>query len=395
MHNDWLVNVVAAAGKPYSEPTDIGFSLNPVKAVKGTVRSIARVGRKVQKTTSKALKKIPVMGPTLDAAWSMGPIGGALTIASMAGRVANGDRIDRVAYDALKKRVKDVKTVLPLATMIIGAGGGPPIAPGAEGVVAAGNAISKAMPIAKPALDAVRAELGKKSPDALKAFDLTLTVLNGSATTATIPAPIKEAGKILSATLAGKPAGNLDAAIAGLPTVQKNGVKTALTFYTAQKVQGSTRDNTVTTLPTFVKIGNIQIGKDAVLKLAEQELRHKPEVQKGFSAAVGVLAHKANPTAVIAARDAMTPEQRKGFDIGASVRVGQLAAPLKPEIKPREKLGFYLAKGSEGLKPEARKQILQSVQDPTMVKGVRMALTEEHKGIFERIVEFFLGAKTV
>jgi hypothetical protein len=389
MHNDWLTNVVLAAGKPYQEPTDVGFDLNPINAVKKVGKAIGRTVRKASKTVRGTLEKIPVAGPTLSAAWSLNPVGSAALVVGTAGKIAEGERIDKAAYGALKSRVKDVKTVLPLASALIGM---PSVGAGAEGAIAAGNAISKTMPLGKPALDAVRSELGKNS-EALAAFDISMAMFEGRPTSDN--AAIKKAVGIAGETLKGKSGAAFDAALAPLNSNQKRGVKSAVAFYTAQKVQQGTRTGVKDSLNIFQLLGARQKEKDPVLKLAHQELRFKPESQKGFSTALGLLMHKANPTAVVAARDALTPEQRKGFDMGASIRVGQLSAPLGPDTTPREKLGYYLTRGTEGLKPEARKQIIQSVRDPVMVRGVRKGLNEENKSILDKVIEFIFGKTAI
>jgi hypothetical protein len=389
MHNEWLTNVVLASGKPYCEPTDVGFDLNPVHAIKKVGKTIGKVARKVRGTVAGSLKRIPAVGPTLSAAWNLNPIGSALLVTDTVGKVSEGQRVDKAAYGALKERVKDIKTVLPLATTLIGM---PSVGAGAEGAVAAGNAISKTFPIGKPVLDAVRGELGK-APEAVKAFDTAYAMFQGLPT-ADNPT-IKNAVAIAKSTIGGKSGAAFDSTIATLTPDQKKGVKSAVSLCTAQMVQKSTRDQTKNALPAFFKIGNLHKEKDPVLKLAHQELRHKPDVQKGFAVALGILTHKANPTAIIAARDALEPEERKGFDIASSIRVGQLARPLPTGTKPREKLGYYLSKGSEGLKPEARKQILQSVKNPEMLKGVRKGLHENDTNWFHKVVEFFLGKTAI
>lgn len=390
-HQDWLSNVVLAAGKPYAEPTDIGFSLNPGKAIAGIGRSARRVLKKVHKTTTGALKKIPVVGAPLTAVWNLTPIGATYKVVDLAGKICDGERIDKAVYESFKNHVKDIRTVAPYVLAIVGT---PALGAGAEALFAGANALAKGMQVAKPVVDGVRQELGK-SPAALKAFDTTVGVFDGVASLGSVDPGITKAVGIMKGTMEGKAGTGLDAVLAAMPKDEAKGVKTALTMLATRKIQEGTRKASALSVPMFFKAGNLAKEKDSVLKLAHQELRHKPEVQKGFNVAVGLLSYKANPTAIIAARDALEPEQRKGFDIGSSIRVGQLSQPLPPSTPPREKLGYYLTKGSEGLKPEARKQILQSVKDPVMVKGVRKGLKESDKTLWQHIVEFVMGKSAI
>lgn len=387
MSNEWMKNVVMVSGREFGDRSTFGWD-----PIGGTIRSVKRAGRTVggallkgKKTAISVVNKIPLVGKPLAAGTEL--MAGAIGIQlETAARIANGDRIDKAAYNTLKSRVKAVKTAAPFAAAILGGTG---LGSGAEAAIATGNAASKGIAIGPDVLTAARHELGNK--EAIAAFDQTYNVLVNNA-----PVSNKAIGSAVALTktvMGGKANGSaLNSLLSGLSSEQQKGVKAGLSLGTGKILQQNTRklvssDGFMTTL---LAVGKGEIEKDPVTKLAAVELRHKPEIQKGFLKGLGFLAHRATPAALDAARSALTPAERAGFDIAGSIRIGQLVKPQASGESPAKKLGIYLAEGTKGMKPEVRKNILQSVKQPAMLEGVRKGLAEE-KGLIEKFIDWLVG----
>jgi len=389
MSNDWMKNVVAVSGREFCEERST-FGWDPiggiVRTVKRTGKAIGKAVKGGKRTAINVAEKIPIVGKPLAAGTEL--MTGAIGIQiETAARIASGERVDKAAYNTLKSRVKAAKTAAPYAAAIIGGGG---VGTGAEGPIAAGNAASKGLPIGPEVLKAARHEL--VSPEAISAFDQTYNALVNKAPVSN--PKIGQAVELTKNVVSGKANGSrLDSILLGLSSEQQKGVKSGLAFGTGKNLQSATRK--MVTSPSFMtnlmNKGRTEIEKDPVTKLAAVELRHRPEVQKGFLKGVGFLAHKANPAALDAARSALNAEERAGFDVAGSIRVGQITRQLPAKLAPAEKLGTYLAAGTAGMKPDARKNILQSVKDPKMIAGVRKELQNNPHGIIERFFNWLLG----
>lgn len=407
----WLKNVVLVAGKPLSSADVGGIFDDIVKAPGRVVKSVSKtvgrtatslsrgqIGRALTKDfapgvsgsineTSKALRSVPAIGSALDFSFKASPMGrfGSVEMLRGAAKIASGEKVNRVVYDGFKEKLKGTQEVLPFVSAIIGM---PGVGKGAEATVASGNAVSKGLPIGDKTLVAIKSAL---PPEARAGFDAAFNSLTGGAITGK---NISAGAQLIRDVVAGKKDGvNMDTILANLPPKEKQGVKLGYTVGLAKTLQAKTREGIRDAGGNFLAEGQQLSEKNTVLKLAAQELRFNRDVQEGFYKAVGFLSHKANPTAVDTMRDTLSANGKKGFDIAASIRIGQVAHPTSGT--PRERVGYYLTKGSLGMNPTNREALLKNIKTPEMLKGVRVALNEDRPGVISRFLAWLMGKELV
>lgn len=392
-NSPFLQNVLLVSGRGHE--SSMGLDLNPIHAVKAVGRAVGNAVGTVTRPLSSAnamimrnLKKIPIVGPPLKYTVQLG-MGTALI--DTTDKIAHGKRIDKVAYETVSDHVKAVEGLAPFAALIVGAAGGGSVGSGAEGVAATGNIAAKGPAISDTVVTTAMNEI---PPAGREVFKQAFAGISQGAMPTN--AQVAEAVKVTNDVLDNKGGSdNLDRVIANFSPDQQKGIRAGLAFGVGKKIQKTKRSAIPHMLPSFINIGRSKAETSAVVKLGAQELRHRPEMQKGFFAALGFLHHKQTPTTVEAMRESLPTNARAGFDMAAALKIGQLAHPLPSSVTPREQMGYYLAKGSVGMKPSARHDILKTVADPTMLKGVRKGLNEDHVSIWKRIWRAIFGVDPI
>lgn len=215
---------------------------NPIAKAASSVTKLAlKPLTLTTKLATKALSKIPVLGGALGAASNLlaGPI-------NVAEALAAGGRIDRVAMNALKSAVKDIKTVAPYAQMVLSMV--PGIGSGLSAAIGAGLALASGMSITDAVLAGVKGAL-PGGPIAAAAFDVASAVASGKpiAQVALNAIPISPAAKqaliqginLTRDLAAGKNVSQtlIDTALKQLPPVAQKAVQIASALAHAKNLQ--------------------------------------------------------------------------------------------------------------------------------------------------------------
>lgn len=373
---NWFENVVLVTGRDVK--SDMGFSIGHV------FKGIARTVQKRTSQISAKLHSIPVVGPPLDFSFRFST---NAELISAAAKIAQGKNVKASLYDALKERVKITKEVAPFAMAAVGA----PVGNGAEGVIANGNALSKGPVIGDATVQAVANDLPVEGRKIFQ--DTIVSFTTGKEADNPI---VQKAVNLSKAVLAGKQNGNdFDGIIASLSDAAKKGVQVGISLGVAKKIQGSERSGIKDSQDNYYKDGMIEKEKNPIVKLVAQELHYKPDVYKGYIKTLGFLKYKGNPASVTAMREALPNNEKLGFDVAASLKIGMLGKPQSNESTPRKRVGFYLAQGSKGMPTAKRKQVIASVTSPEITVGIRAGLKDEKPSIWKRIINFVLGKDAI
>jgi hypothetical protein len=383
--NEWFTNVLMAAGKEGHE-SDIGFDLNPFKAIKsvgkaigGGVKSVGKVVTSSSRAIKKGLASVPVVGPGLSAVYSVGPMG----VVDFSARIATGERIDHAAYNHLKEQVKAYQDIAPYAQMVVSVV--PGVGQGLSGAIGAANALSKGRPISEAVIEGVRGAV-PGGPVATAAFDVAVAGVQGKPISAValnaLPLPAVQKEAIIKAVSAARDIASgkrVDESIYNqgksyLPEAARKALDIGIALAQGKKLQDIARNEIPGSLTKFSALGSVKINANPVMKAGLQTVAHDPDMAKGFSVGVGFMGHKINPTALSTIRSSLNGAARKGFDIAASAHVGQVAKPLSKKIPPPERFGYYVTQGLHGGKPSNNAEIIKTVvRKPPMKKGAMLA----------------------
>lgn len=288
------------------------------KALKGGVKGIAKAGRSVGKT----LGKVPVVGKGLKGVFDLT----ANAPFQVAGKIASGERLDRVALSTLQNQIKSVQGVAPYAQAVLSVV--PVVGPGINAGLSTGLALASGRPLTAAIMAGVRASL-PGGPLAAAAFDAGKAAVEGkgisSVALAALPvgaaekraiaAGLDAAGRIAkgqrvdAAVLA-----QADKAMALLPPEARTALKAGVAVAQGQNLQKIALTHVT---PGFV--GALQgAGVSAIKGVPALVALGKPlsaAGRAGLVTAVGLLANSPRaPLQVVAVRAQLHPEQRAGFD---------------------------------------------------------------------------------
>jgi hypothetical protein len=153
---------------------------------KGVGKGVAKIGKGAVDLVGKGVKatgklasdvagelgKIPVVGPALGATFTLG-IGGPFQVA---GDIASGKRIDKVALNHLKRQVKAVKAVGPYVQTVISFV--PGVGQGISAGIGAGLALADGRPIDQAIIEGVKGAI-PGGPLAAAAIDVGVAAMEG------------------------------------------------------------------------------------------------------------------------------------------------------------------------------------------------------------------------
>lgn len=375
MSNHWMTNALLAAGKETQD--DIGFSFpNPIKAIGKTIRA-------GHKGLSKALKSVPVVGPGLDAAYKISPLVAPITISA---NIASGKRVDRAAYEGFKEQVKAYQDIAPYVQTVIS--GVPGIGQGLSGAIGAANALSKGRPITDAMLEAAKGAM-PGGPMAQAAFSVAVTAIQGKPVTevmlSAIPIDPTQKKLLVAGVMAAKDIANgkpidesmYNNAVKLLPPEGQQAMQVGIAMAQGQKLQHIAANAIPSATPNFYKYGEIRMDKNPVLKAGAQVLSSNPSVKKGFVVGAGFMGHKITPSAMLALRKTLDPDEKKGFDIAVSTQIGEVAKPVNRSVPPKKRFGYYATQGMQGGKPGRKTEMMRTlVQDPEVRQGASKAVKE-------------------
>lgn len=387
----FLKKVVRTAGKPFKKP---------IKFVGNRIKDVAKAGRTIGRTVGK----VPVVGGGLKGVFD-------LTLNApfqVAGKIANGDRLDRVALATLKSHVQSVKAVAPYAQTVIsfvpvvgpgvsaGLGAGLALASGQPITAALAEGVKSALPggaLAKGIFDASAAVVQGKPIDQIVLSTLPLDAQSkkGLAMALDISKRLASGQRVDTALIA-----QADKAISLLPIDAQKSFKIGTALAEAQKLQKIAAQHVDTRALTSLAKGGANIIKTSPVLASASTVLKSDDAKKGYALAMGVLQHpKPQPFHVAAIRQRLNPTQRQGFDMAVSVRSGMAATRLDapPSAPPAQQLGYYATRGV--VRTASTPAIIRAVRtNPQTAKGANVAIQKiqaTKPRLWERIRTFFLG----
>lgn len=389
----WLKKAVRSAGKVAKGAT---------KIVTAPVKLAAKAGR----TIGKQLGKVPVVGGGLKGVFD-------LTLNApfqVAGHVASGQRLDKVALGALRDHVHSVKAVAPYAQTVIsivpGVGQGISAGIGAGLALASGQPISKALlegvksalpggALSKSLFDATQAVIEGKSISsiALNALPLDANAKKGISVALDVTGRLARGQRVDHALIA-----QADKALILLPSDARKALTIGTAMGEAQRLQKiASRHISVPALQQLQRGGANLINASPMLASAGSVLK-STGARTGYSVGMGVLAVKnPQPFHVAAIRGRLSADQRAGFDMAVATRSGmvktRLAAPRN--MTPSQQLGYYAIRGvSPGVK--SAPAMIKAVQtNPTTSAGAQLAVVQiktVKPSLWKRIEVYLFGS---
>lgn len=362
--------------------------------VKGTAKGVRSVGRVVG--------KVPVVGKGLKGAFD-------LTAAApfmVADDIVKGKGLNTVALNAIKRNVSSVRATAPYAQMVLSVV--PGVGQGVSGAIGAGLALANGQPVSEAIAAAVKGSL-PGGPLAQSAFDVGKAAIQGKpiadAALAALPIPasqrtvFKQGLGALKDVADGKRVDQLLLRrLESLPPDVAKGLNLGVAIGEAQKLQGiAPKIVKPAVLTNLNKVGAAFIRKNPMLSAGGGLLNATQK--QGMAVAVGLMNTKPSPIQVSAIRTRMTGEQRAGFDIGVSARLG--ASRAKAVKDPKAKFAAAVTFGVQNQKPANRTALLKRVvKDDTTKKAaskVVKTLKQEQQSWWRRLLVHIsqLGAPPV
>lgn len=387
----WLKKAVRSAGKPFKAP---------VKFVGRRIKDVAKAGRSVGRT----IGKVPVVGGGLKGVFD-------LTVNApfqVAGKIANGDRIDRVALSTLKSHVQSVKAVAPYAQTVISFV--PVVGPGVSAGLGAGLALASGQPITAALAEGVKSALPGGTL-AKGIFDASAAVVQGKPINqivlSTLPLDAQsKKGLAMAFDVTKRLASGqrvdkaliaqADRAISMLPVDAQKSFKIGTALAEAKKLQSIAAHHVSPKALNALKNGGANLIKTSPVLSSATAVLKSPGSRAGYSVAMGVMQHaKPQPFHVAAIRQKLTPQQRQGFDFAVSVRSGMAASKLNAPkaAPPAQQLGYYATRGV--VKTANTPAIIRAVRtNPQTNKGAAIAIKTIQAvkpSLWQRIKIYFLG----
>lgn len=412
----WVENAVASAGR----------------AVNDTVHAVASAATDV----SKAIGKIPVVGPLFHATFDIA-IGNQLKTIDA---IAHGERIDRVVMNHFTDQIKGVQEVAPYVQTVISFV--PGIGPGISGAIGAGLALAQGKSITEALLEGVKSAL-PGGPLARAAFEIGAGIASGKPIEqiglAALPIPdsakqavgvgLSVARKLASGERVDKVA--LETAISQLPPdVQKAAnaaVKVAKGENVADVVANVALEAGMKAIPANLKNDvtkavqtGVAMGAAKTIQSTVQKAVNSPAIQnglaqigqaaakaspiadaakklagpagaKGFDIGLGLMQHKVTPLDFHAVRRSLQGDALKGFDMAVSQHVGVARLPVIPKGPAASRAAFAMTHGMRGASLTQTKGMIKTlVADPAASKGVVLASKQvgaQTHGWFHRLLE--------
>jgi hypothetical protein len=113
---------------------------------------------------------------------------------------------------------------------------------------------------------------------------------------------------------------------------------------------------------------------------------------RGFDAAVGVMHHQAGPQQILAVRDTLSPDEKKGYDMGLSLHIGQTTMIPPKKLGPAGDAGYFMTRGMMGAPEDMKSSIMKTISsDPEAREGAKDAIIEvahARQSWFDAILEF-------
>jgi hypothetical protein len=396
-------------------------------AVKTVGKPFAVVGEGLQDVdgaVSSVLKKIPILGKPLAAAFDLGfTVGFGPAIA--VGQIADGKRIDSAVLDQFKSELQDVKEVAPYVEMVCSFI--PGIGTGISAMLAAGVALASGQPISVAIDDSLVAAvpggaIAKAAYNAGKgALNLALSGkkvtwqaladigVQGLSDLASLPPLAKNAmlGAIDTAgqLIKGKSIdvavgdGMADTASTYLGKQGANALKIGVAVGHAKFIQGA--QTPALASPTLknkmMATGQNTFHTDPVVAAARSNVA--PASVTGFDIGVGFSQQSSDANQLVTFRGNLTPDEQQGFDHALSLNIGRVANPPPTPYgltTPNGQAGFYSTMGMQGADTTTKTKMMTNiVNNPVSKLGASVAVDKITWGRMGFLSQFWNWIKSV
>lgn len=385
----WLKKAARTAGKPFKAAA---------KVVGKPIKLAAKAGRSV----SRGLGKVPVVGGGLKGVFN-------LTLNApfqVAGNIANGERIDKVALGALRDRVQAVRDVAPYAQTVISFV--PAVGPGVNAGIGAGLALASGQPITKALAEGVKSSL-PGGPLAKSIFSAAESAVQGKPfnqiVLSTIPldgAAKKGVGMALDVTARLARGQRVDKALIAqaddalklLPIDARNAFKVGTALSEAAKLQKIAANNVSSDALNRLKAGGANIIRQSPVLSSAGAVLRSSGAKAGYSVGVAAMATRSpQPFHLAAIRNRMQGEQRAGFDMAVAAHAGMVKSRAPAAAPPSQQLGFYVTNGVSNT--ATAPAIVRAVRtNPATRSGANVAIQKiqaTKPGRWERFKTWLLG----
>jgi hypothetical protein len=391
--------------------------------LKGVVRDVRKGTKSVVSTAAdasrgikNAVASVPIVGKPFAAVYRL-TIGYPYEIADA---IVKGERLDRVALNAIKNQIADVKAVAPYCQMVIslvpavgpgisaGLGAGLELASGQPISAAIKAGIAGALPggaIAIAVADISIAVIQKKPLDAVLMAGLPMDAAQKSALTLTLNA----AKDIASGKRIDKVA--LKAAESQLPPDVMKAAKIGVAIGHGANLQTLAKANVKPAILEKLQADGRKIVSVNPVARAGFAAVKDPHQQAGFAVGTALTRFQLKPIEAVAVRAKLTPAQKKGFDMALSAHIGAVTTtPPAVVIKSAaEQFAWNATVGAANLSKGNQKALVNAlVATPDTRAGVALAAAAHvdtpnvefevsigrQKTFWRRVVEWLgLGAK--
>jgi hypothetical protein len=439
----WLDNAALIAGRSYTIHGDAtfgvdigmchgdarfgGFFSSLVSVITAPAKAAVSVTKAVVNTASEVVKHVPIVGKPIS---SVLQVPGLNAIDS----VLSGQRIDKAILGELSRQIQVIREVGPLASSIVSMV--PGVGTGVAAGIGAASALINGQPIDQALVSAVRSALPGGAL-AQAAFDVAKTGIQGGnvlkATLNSIPSlmlkqlpSLPSQLKILQDASAGLkvPQAVVNKALSYVPEQARKAFTIGIALGQAQKVQKQTNSVIKKAVPPVKSPAKIAapvvkaVAKSAVptppkvdlfskyIAAGKQFIAKSPGYGEGLKAlktlnaklgywyGLGVMSQSGMNRIYLQTFRNNLPleEQRNGFDIALSARVGAATKVAPAAAPPAVQFAYYATQGMKAAptRVEQAKTIIQTA--PEMKAGVAAAVNDiqvNRKTVWQKVKEFF------
>ena len=352
-----------------------------VRDVRSGTKSVVSTAATASRGIKNSIKSIPIVGKPFAAVYNL-TIGYPYEIADS---IVKGERLDRVALDAIKNQVKDVKAVAPYAQMVItlvpGVGQGISAGLGAGLELASGQPISAAIKagvlaaipggaLAKSVADISVAVIQKKPLDSILMAGLPLDASQKAALSLSLNAAKDlAAGKRIDKIA-------LDAAQKQLPPDVLKAAKIGVAIGHGANLQALAKANVKPDILEKLQAdGRKIVSVNPVVRAGFAAVKD-PHQQAGFAVGTALTRFQLKPIEAVAVRAKLSPAQKKGFDMALAAHIGAVTtAPPAVAVKSAaEQFAWNATVGAANLSKGNQKALVNVLAaTPDTRAGVSLA----------------------
>ena len=174
------------------------------------------------------------------------------------------------------------------------------------------------------------------------------------------------------------------------PNVQK-GIKTGIALGSGVVYQKVRKKHIGKSLGKLTQ-SSIELAKTSPFFQEGRKIAGKagPAATHGFDLGTGLLQQQAKMYDIAVVRNNMKPNEKKGFDMAVSLRIGAVSHPKPANISPAAHAGYAITVGMQSYVPERKVEMMKTIEKtPSAITGATVAVKEiaaERKSWFEKLL---------